>query len=102
MGGAVSETNTILLCSKVFSSIDQLLQKAPMVRPLTSLTRGEQQHGWQQWRREVVARRDAGTFISLPQLELLSRVSPAHPHRSHTLSLSQVLSGEEEAFSCLE
>ena len=51
-----------------------------MVRPLTSLTRGAQQHGWQQWRREVVARRDAGTFISLPQLELLSRVSPAHPH----------------------
>jgi nuclear pore complex protein Nup85 len=67
----------------LFSGVDQLLGKAPMVRPSSSLTRGEQQHGWQQWRREVTARREAGAFLSLPQLQLLSRV----------------LSGEEDVFS---
>lgn len=58
----------------MFSSIDELLRKAPMVRPSSSLTRAEQQHNWQQWRRECNARREAGDFVALPQLQLLARV----------------------------
>jgi nuclear pore complex protein Nup85 len=59
---------------RVFSSMDELLCKAPMVRSSSSLTRAEQQHSWQQWRRECCSRRDAGDFVALPQLQLLARV----------------------------
>lgn len=63
----------------MFSSFDELLRKAPMVRPSSSMTRAEQHHVWQQWRRECNARREAGDFVALPQLQLLARVSKPLP-----------------------
>lgn len=60
---------------QLFSSVDELLHKAPMVRSSSSLTRAEQQHNWQQWRRECSTRKDAGDFVALPQIQLLARVS---------------------------
>jgi nuclear pore complex protein Nup85 len=56
-----------------------------MVRA-TTLNRAEQQNCWQQWRREATARREAGAFLPVPQLQLLSGI----------------LSGEEDVFSSQE
>ena len=86
----------LISCVQIFSSIDELLCKAPMVRSSSSLTRAEQQHRWQQWRRECISRRDAGDFVALPQLQLLARVS-VHltlliSKSHHLLSLSPLLS----------
>lgn len=65
-----------------FSSVDELLHKAPMVRPTASMSHAEQQHSWQQWKRECISRRDTGIFMTIPQLHLLT----------------MILSGEEEVF----
>lgn len=61
--------------SQMFSSIDELLRKAPMVRATVSLTRAELHRQWQEWKGECGRRRDGGDFMTLPQLHLLCRVS---------------------------
>ena len=61
--------------SQMFSSIDELLRKAPMVRATVSLTRAELHCQWQEWKGECGRRRDGGDFMTLPQLHLLCRVS---------------------------
>ena len=55
--------------------MDELLHKAPMVRPTASMSHAEQQHSWQQWKRECISRRDTGIFMTIPQLHLLTMVT---------------------------
>lgn len=69
---------------QVHSSMDELLRKAPMILSTASLSRAELQRRWNEWRSEVVRRRGAGEFASVPELDLLA----------------QILCGEDEVFGC--
>ena len=60
---------------QMFSTVDELLRKVPMLHPTASLTRAELHRQWQEWKAECMRRRDGGEFMALPQLQLLCRVS---------------------------
>ncbi|CAI8026143.1 Nuclear pore complex protein Nup85 [Geodia barretti] len=77
-------------CSRVWTSCWGRLRWSDPPPPSPE----ESSNGWQQWRREVTARREAGAFLSLRQLQLLSRCAFVNTHL-----FPQVLSGEEEVFS---
>lgn len=60
---------------QMFSTIDELLRKVPVLYPTASLTRAELHRQWQEWRGECMRRRDGGDFMTVQELQLLCRVS---------------------------
>ena len=59
---------------QAFSSMQELLCKAPMIMSTAGLSRSEIHLRWSEWKKEVNQRREGGEFIAVPQLQLLAKV----------------------------
>ena len=51
-----------------------LLDSAPMLRPTAGLSRAELRRRWSEWRRDAGKKKQAGTFVAVPEVQLLAMV----------------------------
>ena len=62
------------LYAQVFSSMKELLHKAPMLKSTVGKSRSELHRHWSEWKKMGSQKKASGVFLTLPQLHLLAKV----------------------------